>query len=103
MASPASQRRANTRRALAAQRAGHRAIPELQNVRIAIIQSQVDQGYRWLNGTDPMPKQGTPEARLAARLASLSSRGKLDARFEAAFSIYWYHDDSPEPEPDEDE
>jgi len=105
----ASQRRAATRKALAAQRQGRKAVPK--NIHRAIKRGQIEQGYQWLNGTDPMPVKGTPEAKQAARLAALSRWNKIDPRFEAAFSQYYYHDDKlpdpadydDEPENDDDE
>lgn len=71
-------------------------------------QAQIEQGYRWLNGTDPMPQSNTREARQAARLASWARWNKVDPAFEAAFKGFWYHDnqslnEDDEYEDDEDE
>jgi hypothetical protein len=56
-------------------------------------QAQIDQGYRWLNGTDPMPRPESAEARQAARLAALARWQKAPYEFQAAFQQYWYHDE----------
>ena len=65
-----------------------------------------------MSGREPMPAQGTAEAKNLASLASYASRGRADPRFEAAFSQYWYHfkdaqtpadEEEMPPEDDEDE
>jgi hypothetical protein len=68
----------------------------------AYKQAQIDQGYRWVNGIDPMPVKGSAEAKVAASLAGKARWGKADSVFETAFSQYWYHDDMT-PEFDSDE
>lgn len=64
-------------------------------------QARIDYGYRVLNGENPRPAKGTPEARQLARIASDASWGKADPVFLPAFQEYFYHDESLPDEPDE--
>lgn len=47
-----------------------------------------------------MPEKGSREANNLASLASKARWGKADARYERAFSKFWYHknDDKKTPE-----
>lgn len=101
MATEAQRARRRAQRAnVARQRTRTTILPKAFTARYR--QSLIDQGYRWVNGTDPMPQHGTPEARAAGSLASLARWGKADPVFETAFAQYWYHDDKA-PEPDNDD
>jgi hypothetical protein len=97
MAQTANERRAAQRRNARIQRA-NRAVPREQQIRqidLSVRQAVFSQRVNWANdvmaGREPMPAPGTAEAKNLASLASYSSRGQADPRFEAAFSRYWYH------------
>jgi hypothetical protein len=58
-------------------------------------QARIDYGNRVLNGQEPYPEFGTPEARQLASLASLAyhNKGNVPPEFLAAFEQYFYHDE----------
>jgi hypothetical protein len=101
MATEAQRARRRAQRATAIRvRNKQTILPESYRTRIR--QSRVEQGYRWVNGIDPMPAKDSVGARIAAQLAGLARWGKADPVFEQAFAQYWYHDDKL-PEPDNDD
>ena len=97
MAQTPRERRA-AQRVLARQVRANRAVPRDQrtqfinaNVQQSIWNARVNWASDVMSGREPMPAQGTAEAKNLASLASYASRGRADPRFEAAFSQYWYH------------
>jgi hypothetical protein len=56
-----------------------------------------------LEGWEPYPQPGTPEARQLARYASYSSWNKADPQYLAAFAQYFYHDELHQDDPNDEE
>ena len=95
----ASQRRAATRRALAAQRQGRKAVPS--NVHKAIKDATHAQARRWISGQDKITT--VAERKQAARLGSLSYHHKAPPEYLPAFQQYFYHDEKKAEAAIEDE
>lgn len=97
MAQSASERRAAQRRTARIVRQNRELAREQQtrivdlNIRRRVFQARQDYAMRVMRGQEPMPAQGTLEAKNLASIASFSAHGQADPRFEAAFSRYWYH------------
>ena len=97
MAQTAAERRAAQRRTAKIVRQNRALRREQQtrivdlNIRQAVYAARLDYATRVMNGQEPMPAQGTPEAKNLASIASFSAHGQADPQFEAAFSRYWYH------------
>lgn len=97
MAQSASERRAAQRRTARIVRQNRELAREQQtrivdlNIRRRVFQARQDYAMRVMRGQEPMPTQGTLEAKNLASIASFSAHGQADPRFEAAFSRYWYH------------
>ena len=70
-------------------------------VRIAQRTAQDNYALSVATGQTPRPPKDSPEGKQLARMASLASKGEANARFETAFSAYWYHDDKPRESDDE--
>ena len=99
--SEAQRNRAKAQRATAA-RVRNRQTILPKSITRPSKEAQIAQAYRWLNGTDPMPRPDTPEAKQAARMASLARWQKADPAFQAAFAQYWYHDEGAQLNEDEE-
>ena|SRR5271166_5757085 len=108
-ANPRAKAQRATAKAVRVQRAAkaaHRPIPHIlpRAFTAPSRQARIDYGYRVINGQDALPAMGTPEARQLASLASSARWGKADPVFLSAFQQFFYHDEDPHDEPeDEDE
>lgn len=111
MAQTPAQKRAHqkaqrdtARRVREFKRPGGKYTPVLpKNIRIASKKATIKYGYYMLDHPNELPPKGSLEGKQLARLASWASHGKADPRFEAAFSMYWYKDDTADDTVDEDE
>lgn len=112
MAQTSAQRRANQRaqRDIARRVKEHRTsglpyrtvLPK--SITAPSRKAAIEYGNYMLAHPNELPPKGSLEGKQLARLASWARHGKADPRFEAAFSMYWYHDDKlPDLADDEEE
>lgn len=78
-----------------AQRETAKAVREsrtrLGSINRGVQKGRRDYADRVIAGTEPMPEAGTKESKNLASLGSKARWGKADARYEKAFSKFWYH------------